>query len=71
MIFVLSFNYLYYVLPEKEKISDLKMAVFSVLTPRILVEIYRRRYAYYPHQQGDEWLVTEAEGTSETSVNLY
>jgi hypothetical protein len=47
------------------------MAVFWVVAPCSLVEVYQHyRGLYCLHHQGDEWIV-EAVQTSETSVNSY
>jgi hypothetical protein len=49
----------------------MKITVFLVAAPCILVEVYRRfRDAYCLHHQGDEYMI-EAASTSETSVNFY
>jgi hypothetical protein len=48
-----------------------KMAVFWVVAPCGLVEVYRRlRDAFYLHHQGDP-LMMEAASTTKTSVNFY
>jgi hypothetical protein len=48
------------------------MAVFWVIAPCSLVEVYQRfRGACCLHHQGDEWMMMEAARTSETLVNVY
>jgi hypothetical protein len=47
------------------------MAVFWVVAPCSLVEVYQRfRGPYCLHNQGDDELLMEAEMTSETLVNF-
>jgi hypothetical protein len=58
------------VLTDYHEILYKKMTVFWDVAPCSLVEVYRRfRGACFLHHQGDE--LTEAESTSETSVNFY
>jgi hypothetical protein len=56
---------------ELLKNSKKKIAVFWVVAPCNLVEVYGRLRGFCClHKQGDEWQ-EEAERTSETSVNFY
>jgi hypothetical protein len=52
---------------------SMKMAVFWVVSPCGLVEVYQRfRGGFCLHHQGDErWAIMEATSTSEKSVNFY
>jgi hypothetical protein len=58
-------------LPNVADYVDMKMAVFWVVAPCSLVEVYQRfRGPCCLHYQGDK-LMMEAASTSETMVNFY
>jgi hypothetical protein len=57
---------------EVLKAASMKMAVFWVVTPCRLVEVYQRlRGTYCLHHQDLIALMMEATSTSETLVNFY